>query len=90
MLLCRALTFQLETHLAFRGVDLHRGELCTSSNSVASDGEGAGGKIKTEGHLTKRQLEAGVQQDAVGGWVLGAVDLICLHQNLCVQKDPVT
>lgn len=87
MLLCRALTFQLETRLAFRGVDLHRGELCTSPNSVASDGEG--GKNK-EGHLTERQLEAGVQQDAVGSWVLGAVDLICLHQNLCVQKDPVT
>lgn len=39
--------------------------------------------------LTEWQLEARVQQEAMGGWVLGAVYLIRLHQDLGVQKDPV-
>lgn len=39
--------------------------------------------------LTKRQLEASVQQDSMRRWVLGAIDLIRLHQDLCVQKEPV-
>lgn len=39
--------------------------------------------------LTKRQLEASVQQDSMRCWVLGAINLIRLHQDLCVQKEPV-
>lgn len=38
--------------------------------------------------LTKRQLEASVQQEAVRSRVLGAIDLIGLHQYLSVEEDP--
>lgn len=39
-------------------------------------------------HLTEGKLEAGVQENPVGRRVLGAVDFICLHQNLRVEKRP--
>lgn len=46
-------------------------------------------KEKSPVALTKRQLEASVQQEAMGSRVLGAVDLVCLHQDLRIQKDPL-
>lgn len=45
--------------------------------------------LESGGPLTKRQLKASVQQEAVRSRVLGAVDLVRLHQNLAVQEDPV-
>lgn len=59
MLLCRALTFQLETRLAFRGVDLHRGELCTSPNSVESESGGERGKNKERGTSHRKAARSG-------------------------------
>ena len=40
--------------------------------------------------LTKRQLKASIQQDSMRRWVLGAVYLICFHQDLCIQENPLT
>lgn len=41
-------------------------------------------------YLTKRQLETSVQQDSMRCWVLGAIYLIRLHQDLCIHENPFT
>lgn len=63
----------------------HSGSASSLSSALtpkAGGGEGPGA-------LTEGQLEASVQQEAMGSRVLGAVDLVRLHQDLGVQEDPV-